>query len=196
MINDTKTQILDSAEKFTKLRGFDAFSYRDIAQEIGIKTSSIHYHFPTKDDLAVMLARRYTDSFDIYMSSIIGGQLNGAEKIGAVFNLLDTVSGKDKHFCLCGMLAADVRAVSQAVRVELERFFTSFESGLEKALYQGITDGSIVPDIDPKKAAAEITAAAEGAMLIARVRDKQNYFIETLNFILQRIRTRLPALSG
>src|SRR5699024_11730842 len=38
---------------FITTRGTNAFSYKDISKEIGIKTSSIHYYFPTKNDLIV-----------------------------------------------------------------------------------------------------------------------------------------------
>ena len=29
-------------------RGYNGFSFRDVAAEVGIKSATIHYHFPTK----------------------------------------------------------------------------------------------------------------------------------------------------
>ena len=49
-LNDTAHKILDVAEHFTQSLGFNAFSYKDIQENVGIKTSSIHYYFPTKTD--------------------------------------------------------------------------------------------------------------------------------------------------
>ncbi|NIP29545.1 MAG: TetR family transcriptional regulator, partial [Candidatus Dadabacteria bacterium] len=48
-------EIVDLSKELFQKRGYKAFSYRDIAKEIGIKTSSIHYYFPTKDDLALVI---------------------------------------------------------------------------------------------------------------------------------------------
>ena len=50
---ETKEKIVTEAITFIMTRGTNAFSYKDISKEIGIKTSSIHYYFPTKNDLIV-----------------------------------------------------------------------------------------------------------------------------------------------
>ena len=34
------------------------FSFRDLAAEIGIKSASVHHHFPTKAGMAAAVARR------------------------------------------------------------------------------------------------------------------------------------------
>lgn len=52
-VMETKEKIVTEAITFITTRGTNAFSYKDISKEIGIKTSSIHYYFPTKNDLIV-----------------------------------------------------------------------------------------------------------------------------------------------
>ena len=47
----TPERILDVAERLVQLRGFNDFSYADIARELGITTASLHYHFPSKAEL-------------------------------------------------------------------------------------------------------------------------------------------------
>ena len=59
----TATRILDVAEGLAQTRGFNGFSYADIAAEIGITKASLHYHFPSKADLGRALVRRYTERF-------------------------------------------------------------------------------------------------------------------------------------
>jgi TetR/AcrR family transcriptional repressor of nem operon len=49
---------LDIAEQLVQTRGFNGFSYADIAAEIGISKASLHYHFPTK----AMLGERLIDA--------------------------------------------------------------------------------------------------------------------------------------
>jgi len=50
-LSDTAERILDIAQDLIQRRGFNAFSYHDIAAPMGIRKASIHYHFPSKADL-------------------------------------------------------------------------------------------------------------------------------------------------
>src|ERR1700760_4683807 len=61
-MNDAKTAIMDAAERRMQQGGFGGFSFREIAADVGIKSSSVHYHFPTKDDLAAAVIRRWADA--------------------------------------------------------------------------------------------------------------------------------------
>ena len=60
-MSDMKTAILDAAERRIQAGGFGGFSFREIAEDVGIKSSSVHYHFPTKEDLAAEVVRRWAD---------------------------------------------------------------------------------------------------------------------------------------
>jgi len=51
-MSDIKTAILNAAERRMQFGGFGGFSFREIAADVGIKSSSVHYHFPTKENRA------------------------------------------------------------------------------------------------------------------------------------------------
>ncbi|MEM7678447.1 MAG: TetR/AcrR family transcriptional regulator, partial [Myxococcota bacterium] len=55
--------ILKAAEEMVRQGGYNAFSFRAIADVVGIKSSSVHYYFPTKEDLGVAVAKYYTHRF-------------------------------------------------------------------------------------------------------------------------------------
>ena len=61
--SDTSSRILDIAEHLVQTRGFNAFSYADIAAALNITKASLHYHFPTKAKLGERLVERYQESF-------------------------------------------------------------------------------------------------------------------------------------
>ncbi len=42
------TAILDVAEQLAQTRGYNGFSYADIAAQLGVTKASLHYHFPLK----------------------------------------------------------------------------------------------------------------------------------------------------
>ncbi len=56
MSSDTKNTILDAAERMIQERGYHDVSFRAIAAEVGITSSSVQDHFPSKTDLGVALA--------------------------------------------------------------------------------------------------------------------------------------------
>ena len=56
---DTKTRILDTAEKLFGDKGFDTTSLRDITAEAGVNLAAVNYHFQSKDSLIdAIIARR------------------------------------------------------------------------------------------------------------------------------------------
>jgi AcrR family transcriptional regulator len=48
---DTKTRILDAAEKLFGEKGFDATSLRDITAEADVNLAAVNYHFQSKESL-------------------------------------------------------------------------------------------------------------------------------------------------
>ena len=56
--NDTRQTIMNAARATVQARGYNALSFRELAKEVGIKSASIHYYFPTKGDLGAALASR------------------------------------------------------------------------------------------------------------------------------------------
>ena len=60
---DTSQRILDTAERLVQTRGFNGFSYADIATTLGVTKASLHYHFPAKAKLGQRLIERYEKNF-------------------------------------------------------------------------------------------------------------------------------------
>jgi AcrR family transcriptional regulator len=58
----TRKLILDATEKIMVDEGYAAVSTRRVAQDVGINPATVHYYFPTTDDLFVALHRRMTDT--------------------------------------------------------------------------------------------------------------------------------------
>jgi TetR/AcrR family transcriptional repressor of nem operon len=58
-----KIEILDVAQEAIQKRGYNAFSYADLAEAVGIRKASIHHYFPSKADLGLAVIRRYRESF-------------------------------------------------------------------------------------------------------------------------------------
>jgi TetR/AcrR family transcriptional repressor of nem operon len=186
-LNSTANKILDVAEFYTQTRGFNAFSYKDIQNQVGVKTSSIHYYFPTKHDLAVTMATR----FNVRLKELLKGltQMNpsATQRIEAFNNIhVDTVSqGK---FCLCGMLASDMDGLPEHANEELDQFFAIVEGWLAQAIKDGQEQGEMKADLNPEANAAAFLATIEGGMLIARAKKDPIHLKKILAEALARLK--------
>jgi TetR/AcrR family transcriptional regulator, transcriptional repressor for nem operon len=163
----TASRILDVAEALVQLRGFNGFSYADIAADLQITKAALHYHFAGKADLGEALITRYADRFGEALAAIDADGGPGPRKLAGYAGLYLRVLSERK-MCLCGMLAAEYQTLPQAMRDAVVRFFDANEAWLEAVLQEGRQDGSLQFTGDPRGAARMIVGGLEGAMLIAR----------------------------
>src|SRR6202167_2103276 len=138
----TAGQILDVAERLVQVRGFNGFSYADIAAEVNVTKAALHYHFAAKADLGEALIVRYASRFADALAGIGGRGGTALAKLGAYAGLYLLVL-RDRKMCLCGMLAAEYQTLPQAMRDAVIKFFDQNESWLEEVLTQGREDGSL-----------------------------------------------------
>jgi len=57
----TRKLILDATETLMVEEGYAAVSSRRVAQELGLNAATVHYYYPTTDDMFVALHRRMTE---------------------------------------------------------------------------------------------------------------------------------------
>jgi AcrR family transcriptional regulator len=57
----TRTLILDTTERIMVDEGYAAVTSRRVAQELGINGATVHYYYPTTDDLFIALHKRMTE---------------------------------------------------------------------------------------------------------------------------------------
>ena len=163
----TSQQILDIAQRFVQTRGFNAFSYADIANELNVSKASLHYHFASKAKLGVRLIERYEDEFERLLGGIDLGGGNAALKLQRYVSVYAHVLD-DHRMCLCGMLAAEFETLPKAMQTALESYFALNERWLAAVLEQGRGNGILHFKGSAPEAAQYIIGSLEGAMMMAR----------------------------
>ncbi|HEV7302391.1 MAG TPA: TetR/AcrR family transcriptional regulator [Tepidisphaeraceae bacterium] len=164
----TLTKLLDVAEQFCQTRGYNGFSYRDLAEVVGIKSASIHYHFPTKADLGRALVVRYRQAFETTRVEIDRSEAQAIARIRRLFaGLADGYRSADR-ICLAGMMAAESGTLPENVQAEVRRFFEENEAWLADTLKLGVSQGNVRPVANAEAEAKTIFGTIEGAILAAR----------------------------
>jgi TetR/AcrR family transcriptional regulator, transcriptional repressor for nem operon len=164
---DTAAQILDAAERLVQERGFNGFSYADIASELGVTKAALHYHFASKADLGDALIERYAERFFAALTSVEGDDIDAVEKLRAYAKLYADVFRNDR-MCLCGMLAADYATLPDPMRERVVKFFDDNEVWLTRVLEEGRAKGTIGFEGSARPVARTLIGGLEGAMLVAR----------------------------
>jgi len=164
---DTATLILDIAERLVQRRGFNGFSYADIAAELGITTASLHYHFPGKAELGASLITRYAARFADALGEIDARAVPAADKLEAYCAIYRGVLSEHR-MCLCGMLAAEYETLPDPMREAVVAFLDHNLQWLAALLESGRATGNLRFADPSDQAARSVVAALEGAMLVSR----------------------------
>jgi TetR/AcrR family transcriptional regulator, transcriptional repressor for nem operon len=175
---DTRTRLLDEAAAAVQTRGYNGFSFHDLAAAVGVKTASIHYYFPTKGDLGRALAERYRIAFLARLGEP-GAHPPDVQARRYADSFRETLASG--RMCLCGILAAEIDTQPAGVREEIRAFFDENRAWLAAALSGG------APSPDSEARAEAMVAALEGAMLAARVDGGEERFRRIAEVLLARL---------
>jgi TetR/AcrR family transcriptional repressor of nem operon len=162
----TAERVLDIAERLIQVRGYNGFSYADIAAAMGLTKASLHYHFPSKAELGRRLMERYTERFSGALAAIDKTGGDTRDKLDRYVSIYTEVLANNR-MCLCGMLAAEYATLPKSVKAEVTRFFDLNEAWLAGVLEQGASGGRkrLRPAVET---ARMMVATLEGAMMLAR----------------------------
>ncbi len=163
----TSNRILEIAEHLVQARGFNAFSYADMADALGVTKASVHYHFPTKARLGERLIERYRASFVAALNRIDASDRGAGHRLRAYANIYAEVL-ESNRMCLCGMMAAEYATLPEPMQAAVRTFFDVNETWLANVLLLGRKSGELSFGGSPIGAARVLVATLEGAMLLAR----------------------------
>ena len=164
---ETSQRILDVAERLVQTRGFNGFSYADIAEALEVTKASLHYHFPSKAELGQRLMERYEAAFLEALQRIDAGGGDARAKLKRYAGIYSAVL-HDNRMCLCGMLASDYATLPKAMKEAVKHFFDENERWLCAVLEAGRKAGGVQFKGPAHEAARAIVASLEGAMMLAR----------------------------
>ncbi len=160
---DKREAIMNAATLVVQTDGYNALSFRDLAAETGIKSASVHYHFPTKGDLAQALIERFRAGFLARMEPVLEKGFD--EAMGTYIALFRGAFDGGHRMCMGGMMSAEFTALPVGARDGLEEFANAHRNFIVTVLLKKHPN---VPIDKLNARAAAIFAALEGAQLIAK----------------------------
>jgi len=162
---DVREQILDVAQDLIQREGIDAVSFRTLAEKVGIKSASVHYHFPKKDDLVLELTTRYTAAFGETLADIERTKHTARTRLRRLVEIFQETNSQEK-ICYCATLALVSNHLAAESRLAARDFFVQLRGWIEDVLRHGAEKDEFELAMSVPAVGRAIAAALEGALLI------------------------------
>ena len=159
-MNKTSRQIIETAIGMMCRGGYHAFSFRQIATELEIKSASIHYYFPNKSDLGAAAMRCYCERFFEQFEAIE----ESSPSLAFYMKLFEGSLKRTKSACLAGVLASECGELPNEVKDEVEVFRSRNLEWLKEALLTEQTDWS---EEKAEATAALVFSSLQGGLAFA-----------------------------
>ena len=165
MTPDTRSIILQQAEYLIRTRGYSAFSYADLAEHAGITKASVHYYFPTKEELIVVVVREYIERFVTTLAHIRKEHASPGDRLRAYALLF--LDGFEKGMLpLCGALSAERSALPESMRPQVQDFFQIHLDWLAGVLDEGRAAGALRTEVSTEQTALLLLSTLEGGTFV------------------------------
>ncbi|WP_066732727.1 TetR/AcrR family transcriptional regulator [Cupriavidus sp. D384] len=188
-----RDQLLEHASVLIRQRGYNGFSYRDLAELVGVKTSSIHYYFPAKDDLVLEVVRLYRERSKARLAAIDTSLplIEQAERyVGPLRNDIEL-----NQICLAGMLSAEVLALPDAIRSYLQAHFQANETWITNLLHRAEAERGQPYPVPPQLLAKVLYGAIQNGIITARMSGSSDRLDAAADMLLGAVRGSMCAVT-
>jgi AcrR family transcriptional regulator len=168
----TKEIIIETADQLIRNNGFNAFSYKDISNKIGIKTASIHYHFPIKSDLGVATIKQHIERFEQFKDEL--SDKSSLLKLKSFLALYAQIKSENK-VCLVGSLATDLNTVDEPIKNELKYFVELVLSWVTETLAAGKEQKIFEFQVSPRTKALMVITNILAIVQLSRLTNEDDF---------------------
>jgi len=164
-----RRELVLAAYKLIAEIGLEELRTRDIAAKVGINISTLHYYFETKEDLIAAVVDHMTELFRTLRAPLPAG----ATPLEELRHAFVTQAYRRRVEPALELVVQEMMLRSrrdEKVRVRLEQMLLGWNGYVEALIGRGIASGDFAPDLDPKVAAAIVTAFSMGSNVQSGVR--------------------------
>lgn len=169
-VSDMRENIIDKAEELIRTKGYNAFSYSDIAGVLHIRNAAIHYYFPSKADLGVGVVEREIGAIASSREEWEG--LPGNVQLRKVMERFYN-SYRRGWICLNGSLTPDFLTLPDPLQEKVKQMCEGILDWMTEALEKGRADGTLAFEGEAESRALLVISSLLSSLLLARVLGKE-----------------------
>lgn len=164
----TKQEIIAHAMTLLMQKGYYNWSYEHISKHVGIKKASIHYYFPSKENLVAEVLKIYIHEIIIKLDEIVKEKSSNIKKIQKLIGAYRDSYESPNEICLCTILASDYHILSPEISEQLEFFYSKLHGWLTALLDKGIKAGEF-KTVDASSTAYLLISTLQGLLIISKI---------------------------
>lgn len=167
---NTRNHIIDLAEELIRTKGYNAFSYGDIAGVLHIRNAAIHYYFPSKMDLGAAVVDRELEK--IAQSREEWSTLPAEQQLRKV---VENFYGSRRRgwICLNGSLTPDYLTLPEPLQEKVKAMCQAILDWMTECLEMGLKDGTLQFEGAAADRALLVLSALLSSLLLSRVLGKE-----------------------
>ncbi|RKK02550.1 TetR family transcriptional regulator [Pseudoroseomonas wenyumeiae] len=187
-MRSTAERIVDEARRLIMTRGYNGFSYADVAEVIGIRKASIHHHFASKSDLAKAVVDQSRAVIRAQVEHLAEAEPEASAQLRAYATYWEhCIADNTAPFCVAAMLAAELPSLPADLAASVRLHFAELVGWLTQLLALGVRQGSVSLVRSPAEEADAFMSAIYGAMLSARAFGEPERFTAITETLLSRV---------
>jgi AcrR family transcriptional regulator len=178
-----KEQILQTAARLFRDKGYASTSMRDIATEMGIEAASLYHHIKSKEEILETICFNMADQLIAAINEVNDIYFNAEEKLRmAIKNHVQTIT---QNINQSAVFLHEWRSLSEPRLSEFKQLRDAYENGLKVILEEGVNE-DIFDNVDQKFATLTILSTvnwinewykSEGTMNAEQIAQKLSDFI-------------------
>lgn len=163
-MSQTREQLKEIATEQICAKNLAAASFREMGKAAGIKSSSVHYHFKSRDALLLELLKDYQGRFFTELSSRTGDSSSPKQRLHTLFDLFNECKEQEIQ-CLVQAYSAEAHELNEETRVAINEFY----DGLYDWVLESLSSARFLP-VARESLARVVVASIQGALIADRAK--------------------------
>jgi len=176
---EKKDQIILAAIREFSKKGFARTTINDIAGAAGIGKGTVYEYFANKEEIINHSFQFFVRALELDFEEVLISDFPAVEKLKHILNSFAGVINSDSQeyielmfdFWSEGIKDKDSRGM---LSQEMNKFYQAYREIFADIIVEGMGDGSIRKNINPRSAASMIVGALDGLM-VQWILDKENF---------------------
>ena len=175
---DTREKIIYLGEALFQQFGYNGFSYKHIAQKLGIKNAAIHYHFPSKEDLGIAIIERVQNKLEHWKIKIDTLNLTPTQKLERyIEDMYGWQIEKGNRICMIAATGTDYFSIPKAMQKKAQSLGYIIRNFYSQLLEEGKQKKEFEFEGESKHQALTVLLTLQGSLMSARLHGKEVYQI-------------------
>ncbi len=171
----TREQLLTVAADLLQRVGYASFSFRDLAEAVGIRAASVHYHFPTKADLGLALIDWFRAQSDPQMAALCQAYPNVRERLLALAEQVAEHTCTNGKSCPINLLLSEFSVLPENLQIKVRAWVDDCLAGMAAWLEQGRQAGELKFPGDAIYQARLVWSVIEHGTQLSRTQADQSF---------------------